>query len=106
MVCSVHRLVHGFDVFLSSCLNLLQEHTKRDELLDVLLEAGESAWARGAHEVSRLPIQLFLCKLFQLAIQAFESARPLLGRNTWVEKPGRTLNLLVRLSAYVIQSCF
>jgi len=33
------------------CLSLLQEHPKRDELLDVLIEAGESAWARGAHEV-------------------------------------------------------
>jgi hypothetical protein len=33
------------------CLNLLRDHPKRDELLDVLIDAGESAWARGAHEV-------------------------------------------------------
>lgn len=35
-----------------SCLNLLRDHPKRDELLDVLIDAGESAWARGAHEVN------------------------------------------------------
>jgi len=34
------------------CLNLLRDHPKRDELLDVLIDAGESAWARGAHEVN------------------------------------------------------
>lgn len=34
-----------------SCLPLLHENPKRDELLDVLIDAGESAWARGAHEV-------------------------------------------------------
>ena len=34
------------------CLNLLHDHPKRDELLDVLIDAGESAWARGAHEVN------------------------------------------------------
>lgn len=33
------------------CISLLQEHPKRDELLNVLIEAGKSAWARGAHEV-------------------------------------------------------
>ncbi|KAK7029643.1 Chk1 protein kinase [Paramarasmius palmivorus] len=32
------------------CLPLLHEHAKREELLDVLLDAGEAAWARGAHE--------------------------------------------------------
>ena len=30
---------------------MLREHPKREELLDVLIDAGESAWARGAHEV-------------------------------------------------------
>ncbi|KAL0581381.1 Chk1 protein kinase [Marasmius crinis-equi] len=34
------------------CLPLLHEHPKRDELLDVLIDAGEAAWARGAHEAS------------------------------------------------------
>jgi hypothetical protein len=36
-----------------SCLPLLQEHPKREEFLDVLIDAGESAWIRGAHEVRR-----------------------------------------------------
>jgi len=36
------------------CLNLLHDHPKRDELLDVLIDAGESAWARGAHEVGQI----------------------------------------------------
>ncbi|PPQ67388.1 hypothetical protein CVT25_005967 [Psilocybe cyanescens] len=66
------------------CLNLLHDHPKRDELLDVLIDAGESAWARGAHE---------------LAIQSFISARNLLGDNAWAEKPNRTFKLLSRLGA-------
>lgn len=33
------------------CLPILHEHPKRNELLEVLIDAGESAWARGAHEV-------------------------------------------------------
>jgi len=36
------------------CLTLLREHAKREELLEVLLDAGQSAWTRGAHEVSVL----------------------------------------------------
>ncbi|KAG6837910.1 hypothetical protein H0H93_013063 [Arthromyces matolae] len=32
------------------CLPLLLENPKRDELLNVMMDAGESAWARGAHE--------------------------------------------------------
>jgi len=35
------------------CLPLLHEHAQRDELLDILVDAGESAWDRGAHEVFR-----------------------------------------------------
>ncbi|KAF9473185.1 hypothetical protein BDN70DRAFT_997771 [Pholiota conissans] len=66
------------------CLNLLHDHPKRDELLDVLVDAGESAWARGAHE---------------LAIQSFVSARNLLSGDAWAEKPRRTFILLSRLSA-------
>lgn len=37
--------------YMYSCLPLFHEHQKREELLDVLIDAGESAWARGAHEV-------------------------------------------------------
>ena len=36
------------------CLPLLHEHSQRDELLDILVDAGESAWDRGAHEVFKL----------------------------------------------------
>ncbi len=35
----------------SRCLSFLHDHPKRDELLSVLIEAGEAAWTRGAHEV-------------------------------------------------------
>ncbi|KAF8213626.1 hypothetical protein K438DRAFT_1902622 [Mycena galopus ATCC 62051] len=66
------------------CLPLLREHPKHNELLDVLIDAGESAWARGAHE---------------LAMRSFVNARTLLRKNPWVPKPRRTLNLLRRLAA-------
>ena len=33
------------------CLPLLREYSKRDELLEMSIEAGDSARARGAHEV-------------------------------------------------------
>ena len=33
------------------CLPLLREHQKRNELLDLSIDAGDSASARGAHEV-------------------------------------------------------
>ncbi|KAJ7748524.1 hypothetical protein DFH07DRAFT_747280 [Mycena maculata] len=66
------------------CLSLIRDHPKHDELLDVLIEAGESAWARGAHE---------------LAMRSFVDARTLLRKNAWTTKPRRTLNLLRRLAA-------
>ncbi|KAJ7275535.1 histidine kinase [Mycena haematopus] len=66
------------------CLPLLREHPKHNELLDILIDAGESAWARGAHE---------------LAMRSFVNARTLLRKNPWVPKPRRTLNLLRRLAA-------
>jgi len=34
-----------------SCLSLLHDHPERGAILDVLINAGESAWACGAHEV-------------------------------------------------------
>lgn len=34
-----------------SCLPLLRDHEKREELSELLSDAAESAWARGAHEV-------------------------------------------------------
>ncbi|KAJ7124823.1 hypothetical protein C8R43DRAFT_1090617 [Mycena crocata] len=66
------------------CLPLLRDHPKHDELLDVLVDAGESAWARGAHE---------------LAMRSFINARTLLRKDPWLTKPRRTLNLLRRLAA-------
>ncbi|KAJ2919335.1 hypothetical protein MD484_g1075, partial [Candolleomyces efflorescens] len=66
------------------CLPLLLEHPKKEELLNVLIEAGESAWARGAHE---------------LAIRSFISARSLLNDRPWQANPQRTFNLLSRLAA-------
>ncbi|KAJ7293811.1 dual-domain HisK/Mak2 protein kinase [Mycena rebaudengoi] len=66
------------------CLPLLYDHPKHDEMLDVLIDAGESAWARGAHE---------------LAMRSFTSARTLLRKNPWITKPRRSLNLFRRLAA-------
>ncbi|KAF9056453.1 histidine kinase [Panaeolus papilionaceus] len=68
----------------SRCLSLFHDHPRRDELLDVLIDAGESAWARGAHE---------------LAIQSFVSARNLLREKAWADRPSRTFNLLSHLAA-------
>lgn len=66
------------------CLPLLHEHPKREELLDVLVDAGDSAWARGAHE---------------LAIRSFISARTLLRADPWSDNPFRTISLLKKLAA-------
>lgn len=33
------------------CLPLLREHGRREELVALLIDAGQSAWAKGAHEV-------------------------------------------------------
>lgn len=35
----------------SRCLPLVREHPKRDELFELLIDAGDSARTRGAHEV-------------------------------------------------------
>ncbi|KAK0481591.1 hypothetical protein IW261DRAFT_1550690 [Armillaria novae-zelandiae] len=75
------------------CLSLLQDHPKRDELLSVLIEAGEAAWTRGAHE---------------LAIRSFHSARTLLRGDPWSEYPQRTFQLFSRnyvTSNELVQDC-
>lgn len=41
------------------CLPLLREHDRRGELVSLLIDAGDSAWARGAHEVRFLLIYGF-----------------------------------------------
>ncbi|KAG7090785.1 hypothetical protein E1B28_009870 [Marasmius oreades] len=66
------------------CLPLLHEHPKRDELLDVLIDAGEAAWARGAHE---------------LALRSYSSARTLLVENPWMQRPQRTFELFSKLAS-------
>ncbi|KAI3615522.1 histidine kinase [Moniliophthora roreri] len=66
------------------CLPLLHEHPKRDELLDVLIDAGEAAWARGAHELS---------------LRSFSSARTLLLEDPWAREPHRTFELFSKLAS-------
>ncbi|KAI0271645.1 histidine kinase [Gloeopeniophorella convolvens] len=65
------------------CLPLLREHSKREELLSLLLDAGESAWARGAHE---------------MAYQALVNAQSLLPQDVWVTDPIRTFSLYTKLA--------
>ncbi|TFK57700.1 histidine kinase [Heliocybe sulcata] len=67
------------------CLPLLREHAKREELLNLMIESGDAAWARGAHE---------------LALQSLISARSLLTDDAWERDPTRTLLLFTRLAAY------
>lgn len=43
--------VYRIAEYAKKCLPLLLEHPKKEDFLNVLIEAGESAWARGAHEV-------------------------------------------------------
>ncbi|RPD81571.1 histidine kinase [Lentinus tigrinus ALCF2SS1-7] len=65
------------------CLPLLREYSKRDELLEMSIDAGDSARARGAHE---------------LALQSYMNARSLLDENSWKTDPVRTSSLYVRLA--------
>ncbi|KAG6896745.1 hypothetical protein C0992_006407 [Termitomyces sp. T32_za158] len=86
------------------CLPLLQDNSKREELLNVLVEAGESAWARGAHEVSPhifLELWVHLKSLtWQLAIRSFLNARSLLRSDHWTNDSARTFALLSRLADF------
>ena len=47
---SAYTLHLSYGVCVSRCLPLLGEHPKRDELFE-LIDASDSAWTRGAHEV-------------------------------------------------------
>ncbi|EGO28466.1 STKc type histidine kinase [Serpula lacrymans var. lacrymans S7.9] len=76
--------IHRIAEHAKRCLHLLHDHPKWGELLNVLIDAGDSAWARGAHE---------------LALQAFSSAKSLLRDNAWDDNPRRTCLLLSRLAA-------
>ncbi|THU88468.1 hypothetical protein K435DRAFT_830560 [Dendrothele bispora CBS 962.96] len=66
------------------CLTLLREHPKREELLNVLLDAGQSAWTRGAHE---------------LAARSFLSAKTLLLDDPWKENHKRAFDLFEKLAS-------
>ncbi|CAL1696704.1 unnamed protein product [Somion occarium] len=65
------------------CLPLLREHPKRDELLELLIGAGDSARARGAHE---------------LALQSYVNAYSLLEANPWKTNHTRTMSLCLKLA--------
>ncbi|KAH9927462.1 histidine kinase [Epithele typhae] len=65
------------------CLPLLREFAKRDELLEMSLNAGDSARARGAHE---------------LALQSYMNARSLLDEDSWKTDVARTSSLFMRLA--------
>ncbi|KAF8272384.1 histidine kinase [Lactarius quietus] len=64
------------------CLPLLREHNKRGELVSLLIEAGDSAWARGAHE---------------MAYQSLVNAQSLLAQDVWTTNPARTFSLYAKL---------
>ncbi|KAH7929368.1 dual-domain HisK/Mak2 protein kinase [Leucogyrophana mollusca] len=76
--------VHRIAEHAKRCLPLLREHPKREELLDVLVDAGNSAWARGAHE---------------LALHAFLSAKSLLSPDAWEKNSRRSSLIFSRLAA-------
>ncbi|CDO70926.1 hypothetical protein BN946_scf184829.g34 [Trametes cinnabarina] len=82
------------------CLPLLREHSKRDELLEMSIDAGDSARARGAHEVFRMHIGLrrHADGSVKLALQSYMTARSLLDENSWKTDPVRTSQLYMRLA--------
>ncbi|OBZ79765.1 Peroxide stress-activated histidine kinase mak2 [Grifola frondosa] len=65
------------------CLPLLRVHAKRDELLELSIDSGDSARARGAHE---------------LALQSYLNARSLLDDDSWRSDPARTASLYLKLA--------
>ncbi|CCM01303.1 uncharacterized protein FIBRA_03352 [Fibroporia radiculosa] len=65
------------------CLSLLREHAKRDELLELSIDAGDSARTRGAHE---------------LALQSYINAQSLLDSSSWATDASRTCSLYLRLA--------
>lgn len=50
------------------CLPLLREHERRGELVSLLIDAGDSAWARGAHEVRCLLLSDFFWRNAQVLL--------------------------------------
>jgi hypothetical protein len=50
------------------CLPLLCGHDRRGELVSLLIDAGDSAWARGAHEVRCLLLSDFFWRNAQVSL--------------------------------------
>lgn len=67
---------------LGRCLSLLREHNRREELTSLLIEAGDNAYARGAHDI---------------AYQSFINVRALEG-DIWETNKSRALTLAIRLA--------
>jgi len=65
------------------CLPLLREHNRRGELVSLLIDAGDSAWARGAHE---------------MAYQSLINAQSLLEQEVWNNNPARAFSLFTKLA--------
>ncbi|KAH9964567.1 hypothetical protein BC827DRAFT_1265837 [Russula dissimulans] len=70
------------------CLPLLREHNRREELVSLLIDAGDSAWARGAHE---------------MAYQSLVNAQSLLEQDVWTTEPSRTFSLYTKLAEYIVE---
>ncbi|TDL28897.1 histidine kinase [Rickenella mellea] len=65
------------------CLSIIKEHTNRDEVLQLLIDAGISAWTTGAHE---------------LALESLLNARALLVDEHWEKDQNLTLSLLLKVA--------
>ncbi|KAI0809255.1 histidine kinase [Irpex lacteus] len=61
----------------------IYQHQKRDELINLSIDAGDAARARGAHE---------------LALQSYSNALFLLDDNPWASAPERTVELYLKLA--------
>ncbi|KAH8086606.1 histidine kinase [Cristinia sonorae] len=75
--------VHRIAEYAKRCLPLLKDNSQRKVLLSLLLDAGDSARARGAHE---------------LALQSYSNAFALLDEKPWDADFGRTMELYLRLA--------
>jgi hypothetical protein len=74
------------------CLPLLRGHDKRGELVSLLIDAGDSAWARGAHEVRCLLIRDFFWRNAQASLDGISifGQRPLSSRSRCVDYQSRS----------------
>lgn len=85
-----------------SCLHLLRGHREQETVFNLLVEAGDASWARGAHEVGQQIHRVYRTDIEffgQLALQSFESARLIFSENYWVTCWGPTLDVLSKIAA-------